>query len=191
MTNDEFEATYKFSTAMHFTLLFGLLIFFICSFFLCFLFFENITLVVMCVVLILINVLLIFYCIKGIFLWFGKDNIIKISNGKFYYYRGFFTRNRCVSDIALVSQATVGTWRGEVKVLEMRIDKKRYMMSDNLLKEQDFSRLCNVFVKISRRCKACQSDMVEWKGAEGHCHRCETITPLLADDFDWKSAYQA
>lgn len=193
MVCNDFEVTYKFSTVLHFILLFDSLFF--CFLFSCFLYLildEYVFLKVVCAFLFLGSAVLFFYCVKGIFLWFGKDNSLKIKNKKFYCYKGFFSRRRCVVDLEMVSNASVSNWGvGERKILKIFVDKDVYAISDSFLGEQDFSRLCNVFVKFSRRCKACQSDMVEWEGGRGHCHSCETITPLLVDDFDWGYAYQA
>jgi hypothetical protein len=79
---------------------------------------------------------------------------------------------------------------GQLKLIFF-INTKRYAITNHDLSEENFSKVCNVLLKYSNRCKACQSKQVTWQGEKGHCHNCETITPKKTDDFDWLQAYQA
>lgn len=76
-------------------------------------------------------------------------------------------------------------------VLKFTTEGKRYVFDNTSMNDKDFSILCNSIIKVSNRCKACQSSRVLWNGSLGHCSDCETMTPREADKFNWEDAYQA
>lgn len=197
---------YRVSTIMHFTLLFmclfALSVFFISMYMIPFGMSLSNILLLFCVSMCLLGC---FICIRGICKGFGKTHVIKVDNGKFYFYEGVFSKERLIADMSEISSAAVSD-RRYGKLLRMTISGKQYVIDNTLLSEQNFSRLCNFFVKHSGRCKACQSgnvvienirilkgecDVERLNSPQVRCYNCETISPFLADDFNWNDAYQA
>jgi hypothetical protein len=134
----------------------------------------------------------VFYSLFVISINFGKIRSIEVDNEKISFYRHPYSQNKTTVYLSQIIRSSVTTvLRSGIKVLIIESSGSVYRISDTNLSEREFSYVCNAVVKFSLRCKACQSSQVSWSGEQGHCHNCETITPVNTDSFDWKNAYQA
>ena len=121
---------------------------------------------------------------------YGVVKVISYKYGILNFPISSFNKNMIAITPANVVGASIKNLKG-TKFLSFSYRGKRYGINDSLLEEKEFSLICNVLVKNSKRCKACQSPQVSWSITKGHCHNCETITPINSDEFDWDDAYKA
>lgn len=131
-----------------------------------------------------------FCCIAVIVLNKGREKYIYIHSNTLEFFSNPWSRVPTIISRNALKGELVMTRKG-IKVLCFSSDGRKYRIPDVNFSEEEFSKICNLIVKVSRRCKACQSSRVTWNGDSGHCYNCETITPLNADEFEWKNAYQA
>lgn len=132
------------------------------------------------------------YSLVVFFLNFGKFSKIVICDGIITFKAHPHHRNYTEIAIRDIHSAWVGKMpRAAILVLRFKCGNMDYAIPDANFSEKEFSKICNSIVKVSDRCKACQSAQVTWKKDLGHCHNCETISPRESEKFDWSSAYQA
>lgn len=150
--------------------------------------------VLFCLALTLAGIL---YIVTVIFKNLKKKKFVSVRNGSITFFPTPISKEPITLRISEVTSANIGHFKLKDKVvprilvLSFTHQQKEYRIANQDLNENEFSKVCNTFVKESNRCKACQSTNVTWQGRSGHCHNCETITPRNADEFDWNDAYQA
>ncbi len=118
------------------------------------------------------------------------EKFIKIDDEELTFYKHQYSKTPIAIPLKKIHNQVIYSRKG-IKVLKFLANGKTHRLPDQNLTPEEFSKVCNIIVKESTRCKACQSTQIAWEGSKGHCYNCETISPLRAEDFDWNDAYQA